>query len=357
MSGPLRIREATPADEPALRALTEVEMPGTIRMAFRQVPDFFAAERVRGETRLGVLTDDSDAVLGCGARVARRAWFAGAWRRTGYYCTLRATADGRNARAVVTAYRWAREVERADPLAVVTSTVMSGNVRARRLLTSRRFALPAYLDAGEIMSFAVTAKALRRLKTECAGIEVVSATAVGEAALRAFYAEGTDHQPLFPALPDPLPPGLSLADFIVLRREGKIVAAAALWNQRPFRQVRITGYAPWLRMVRPLANLGLSLLGYPELPLSGDDLRFRYLAFRKIRGEGDLLRLLMSVAGSRLESGECLAFALHERDRLLAALKGLRAIRTASRLYTLSYDANPYPVDFGGVPYVEAAML
>ena len=137
----------------------------------------------------------------------------------------------------------------------------------------------------------------------------------------------------------------------------RIVAAAALWNQRPFRQVRITGYAPWLRMVRPLANLGLSLLGYPELPPPGDDLRFRYLAFRKIRGEGDLLRLLLSVAGSRLESGECLAFALHERDRLLAALKGLRAIRTASRLYTLSYDENPHPVDFGEAPYVEAAML
>lgn len=357
MSGPLRIREATLADEPALRALTEVEMPGAIRMAFRQTPDFFAAEVVRGETRLGVLTDDSDAVLGCGARVVRRAWFDGAWRRTGYYCTLRATPSGRNARAVVTAYRWAREVERADPLAVITSTVMSGNVHARRLLTSRRLALPAYLDAGGIVSFAATAKALRRLQAERAGSEVVSATVVGEAALRAFYAEGTDHQPLFPALPDPLPPGLSPSDFIVIRRDGKIVAAAALWDQGPFRQVRITGYAPWLRMVRPLANLGLSPLGYPELPSPGEDLRFRYLAFRKICGEGDLPRLLLAAAGSRLESGECLAFALHERDRLLEDLKGLRAIRTASRLYTLSHDANPHPVDFGGVPYVEAAML
>lgn len=355
MSGPLRIREAKPTDEPALRELSEAEMPGTIRMSLAQSPDFFAAECLRGETRLGILTDDSDAVLGCGARVVRRAWFNGEWRRTGYYCTLRAFASGRNARAVFKAYEWAREVEHSDPLLVITSTIMSGNERARRLLTSRRFALPAYLDAGEIMTFTATPKALKYFGESVDDVEVLSGDDVGETDLREFYSR--NNQPLFPELPEPLPAGIGLKDFIVIRRNGKIVASAALWNQRAMRQVRITGYAPWLAAMRPLANAFLALMKFPKLPAPGSELRFRYLAFRKIDGDDGLLRLILREAGEMLESDECLSFSLHGRDRFLPRLNGLKAIRVSSRLYTLSYDENPQPVDFGGAPYIEAAML
>lgn len=358
MSGRLRIRDARPSDEPDLRALSEVELPGPIRMAFRQTPDFFAAERVRGETRLGVLTDDSDAVLGCGARVVRRTWFNGAWCRTGYYCTLRATPAGRNARAVVTAYSWARDLERADPLPVLTSTILSGNMRARRLLTSRRFSLPAYLDAGEVMTFTVTVRALRRVCSGGEPVEVLTGEEIGEPALRAFFADERGLQPLFPELPEPLPPALALGDFVVLRIREEVVAAAALWDQRPLRQVRITGYAPWLCVVRPLVNLVFGLRALPRLPKPGSDLPFRYLAFRRQRdADPRLFRALMSAVSRRLAAHELVSFSLHRDDPLFAEAMRLRAFRSASRLYTLSYDADPRPVDFGGAPYIEAGML
>lgn len=357
MTRALRIREARASDEAALRELTESGMEGAIRLAFPQRPDFFAAERIRGETRIGILTDDSDAVLGCGARVVRTAWFKGDWRRTGYYCTLRAHKAGQNVRAVKAAYTWAREVEQADPLPVLTSTILSGNERARRLLTSRRFGLPAYLDAGEITTFTTTRKALRRFGAP-ASFDILSGTDLGENALRAFLANPDHLQPLFPVLPDPLPPGLALDDFIVLRQGGRILAAAALWNQRSLRQVRVLGYSLGLRVLRPFANVLCSFGGLPRLPHAGDELNLRYLAFRRaVSNDPALLAGLLRAAADRLDTGEVLSFSVHAQDPLINQLKHLRAVRTASRLYTLSYAQDPQPVDFGDAPYIEAALL
>lgn len=358
MSGRLRIRDARPSDEPALRALAEHGMEGAVRLALLQSPDFFAAERIRGEVRLGILSDDSDEVLGCGARVVRRAWWNGAWRRTGYYCTLRAGPAGRNVRAVRAAYGWAREIEREDPLPVITTAILSGNTRALRLLTSRRFGLPAYLDAGEVVTLTATAWSLRRFADGVPGCEVVTGDEVGEKTLRAFYADGRGCPPLFPELPDPLPSGLRLSDFIVLRRAGRLLAAAAVWDQRGFRQVRVQGYAAWLGWFRPLLNLAGASLGLPSMPAPGGEVALRYLAFRRICGDDPaLLRCLLGAAARRLSVGEVLSFSVHFRDSLLASLGRLRAVRTSSRLFTISYAEDPEAAVFESPPYVEAAML
>lgn len=354
----LVIREAYPTDNDALRELTEVPMPGVFRVAYRQSPDFFAGETIRGdEARVGVLTNATNKVLGCGSRVVRRAWFHGAYRRTGYYCTLRAFPEGRNGRAILVAYRWARKVEQTDPLAVITSTIISANTRVIRLLTSRHAGLPAYLDAGVIVSFTAAAKALKRHVPNNV-YEILDGEAAGEIAVRAFYAAAADTPPLFPELPVNLPAGLTWRDFIVLRKNGRIVAAAAVWNQSATRQIRVVGYHPLLGAVRPLANLFLRCVRLPLLPSAGTDLPFRYLAFRKVSAaEPNAFRVLLAAAATRLAPNESLSFSLHECDPLQAEMTTVRAIRYASRLYTLSYEANPQPVDWGGVPYIEAAML
>ena len=358
-SGALRIREAVPADEPALRALTEVPMPGAFQVSYRQAPDFFLGERIRGdEARTGVLTDATNAVLGCGTRVVRRAWFDGAWRRTGYYCTLRAFKSGHNARAVLVAYRWARGVEAADPLAVITSTIVSANVHAIKLLTSRRAGLPAYLDAGGIVTFSAVARALRNPLPP--SLVLARATSADAMALRAFYNDPDEMQPLFPALADPLPPGLDWSDFVLVREKGTgaIVAAAALWDQSAHRQVHVVDYSTGLRLLRPLVNLASAVQGLPRLPAPGNDFAFRYLAFRKVRaGDAAAFRALLAGAGAALRPNESLSFSLHERDPFFPLVADLKAIRYASRLYTLSYAPDPRPVDFGGAPYIEAAML
>jgi len=111
-------------------------------------------------------------------------------------------------------------------------------------------------------------------------------------------------------------------------------------------------------MMRPLVNLGFALRGLPRLPAAGVDLPFRYLAFRKqCENDPQLFRFLLSSVARRLPRNELLSFSMHQDDPFYAEAMRLRAFRYSSRLYTLSYDDDPQPVDFGGVPYIEAAML
>lgn len=48
-----------------------------------------------------------------------------------------------------------------------------------------------------------------------------------------------------------------------------MVAAAAVWDQRPFRQTVIDGYEGLLRHVRPLINAAMTLRRMPPLPVPG----------------------------------------------------------------------------------------
>jgi hypothetical protein len=47
------------------------------------------------------------------------------------------------------------------------------------------------------------------------------------------------------------------------------IAAAAVWDQRAFRQTIIDGYEGWLRRVRPLLNVATALQRRPQLPRPG----------------------------------------------------------------------------------------
>jgi hypothetical protein len=74
------------------------------------------------------------------------------------------------------------------------------------------------MEAGEIVTFGVTSRAIRRRCKIVNGYVVADGDTVGEARLRAFYDEVSPRRTLFPALPDPLPAGLKWGDFAVLEK-------------------------------------------------------------------------------------------------------------------------------------------
>ena len=71
---------------------------------------------------------------------------------------------------------------------------------------------------------------------------------------------------------------LNTDDFCVVREDGRIIACAALWDQRAFKQTVIHGYAPWLRMTRPLINIAARLAGTPRLPGIGSTVAHTFVS-------------------------------------------------------------------------------
>ena len=66
--------------------------------------------------------------------------------------------------------------------------------------------------------------------------------------------------------------------FLVLRRDGAIVACAAIWDQRASKQVVVRDYSRRLQALRPLHNATARLTGKPLLPAPGTSLALASIA-------------------------------------------------------------------------------
>jgi hypothetical protein len=113
-----------------------------------------------------------------------------------------------------------------------------------------------------------------------------------------------------------VPLGLKESDFHFLHQDGEVVACAALWDQRGFKQTVIRGYAPGLALARPALNLAARFTGGPRLPAEGQTLAHAFVSL--------------------------LAVAPHKPEALIALLNGLRglAVQRQIELLTLGFDVN-----------------
>jgi hypothetical protein len=83
-----------------------------------------------------------------------------------------------------------------------------------------------------------------------------------------------------------------------------VVGCAALWDQRPFKQAVVRGYAPRLRRWRPFINVAAPLLGTPRLPAPGQRLEFVYLShFAVDDDDAGTAGALVATARARLPQG------------------------------------------------------
>jgi hypothetical protein len=112
------------------------------------------------------------------------------------------------------------------------------------------------------------------------------------------------------------PLGLRTQDFLFVGKGGKVAGAAALWDQRAFKQTVVRGYAPWLERARPVLNLLAHFAGEPRLPAVGKTIAHAFVS--------------------------PLAVAADDPESFVALVSGLRggAARRGIELLTLGFDAN-----------------
>jgi len=283
-----------------------------------------------------------------GSRVVRPVWYEGRPALLGYLGQLRRDPSiaGRidllgKGFAVVDSHR------RPDELPFDLTSIVSDNAAARALLVergSRGTALPGvprYLPAGRFRTLVMKVPA--RCPSPARAIE--SPHSDDLEALCACHARSVRRFDLAPrlelgALLDQRQhPGLSLHDFMVLRRErgGALRASVAVWDRRAEREVVVEGYAAGLRRWRPALNLLLAARGRPTLPAPGSPLRLAYLAFVAVDGD-DLAAfddlLLGALHRARVRGAELLVAGFAEGDpRLEVARRRCGAWELGSELY------------------------
>ena len=337
--------------------MRESVIPGAVRVAFTREPDYFAADGLAGAEDVTVVARRENQVIGSGRCSIYPLLRNGVRRRIGYLGSLRVAAGVRaSPRLIRDGYELLRhEVEsRADGF---FTSIAADNMRARRVLElGGRLGLPAYRPLGDL----VTLIAPVRRKTG------KSAAGASDHELIEFLARNAQRFQLSlawdPALFQDLSRhGVSARNFTVVRRNGSIVACAAIWDQRAFRQIVIDGYGGALEIARPIINATLVTRGRPRLPAPGAVLAQGAVLGASVsdpRDWGELWPDLRALAMARGLSW--LALARDARDPELAVLRRLTSGREyRTTLYEVTWagaDRWPEPWD-GRVFRPEVGLL
>ena len=338
----LTVRPAGAADHEALEALFRATAMGSqIRIALQREPDYFAGSVVQAaEPCVWASFEDSGRAVGLLSAGKRRVWVQGE-REMRYLCDLRIHSDWQRSTLLSRGYRLLRrEVFATGEWA--QTLVLEDNVRAIGLLTSRRAGLPEYRPAGVYRTWLLPAQDVPPqpsidVRRATAGDlpemqrlydEAVQRRSFGEMLSLSGFGEGRWH-------------GLSLEDFLVAEREGRLIGMLGLWDQSDFQRLFIAGYSQAISMLRPIWNGWAALSNNVPLPAPG-----AIVAMRKttaIACENDdpaILRALLAEA-LKERDGKLTLVGMSAADPLVPAMEDLHGRRDRGRHYLVGWEGEP----------------
>ncbi len=333
---------AKPSDDAEIRELLRtVPMQGALRIGFSREPSYFACPAPAGIEEHTLLARREGRLLSAGAWSLREAWWRGEPSRIGYLHGLRmASGTEGSIRVLREGYaELARRIAGTDAIGWFTS-VDADNMRARRVFESRASGLPRYRRMAEYLT-RVTPVPLQ------GGVKTTSCVESHEELTDFLHREAARHdlaltwdKARWCALEAS---GFRIDDIAVVRRGGRIVGAAGVWDQSWWKQVVVHGYPRWMRWMRPVIGAGAVCLGWPGLPCEGGRLPLATV-FPFAVAEGcqgvipELWRGLVAVARAR--KIEWLALGLDAAD----------PVWQGWRRMGISYRTVIYSVGGGGFP-------
>ena len=329
--------------ESELVRLASAPMPGWARLRYDYAAGYVAAEALKGACEIVVVEDGEGRVAGCGTRATRHLYLDGEPQRIGYLSGLRSFPSARRGWGLFRGFRALADLEKAHPNALTFTTILDDNPEARALLTSGRVGLPKYCPHGRVVTYALSPRC--GAAPERASLDE----------LKEFYARESPRKQLFPVFGETLPPGLSVDDFFVVRRGGRIAAAGAVWNHGDRRRIFVDGYMLRLSVLRPFLNLLFRVSRCPLLPSPGSEFQCSYLAYALAENDDTALFAELVDAARRICRGRNLVFSLHSRDPLTRVAGKFGGWRYRSDFLTVEFEGRPR--DLRGIPYIESGAL
>jgi hypothetical protein len=337
-------------------------MAGAVRISFTREPAYFAQEGLLESEDLTIIARRAERVVCMGHCSTRRLHVNGAVRRVGYLGELRLRSGEPGGIALLRqGYRFFREQVETNPAELYFTSIAADNTRARRVLENgKRLGLPAYEKLANLVTFLAPVGA-GDCREELRELQLTSCDELTDFLARQAKAKNL-------ALPWSADIwlqleryGLAWGDFAVVRRKGKIVGAAAIWDQREVRQTVIVGYASLLAMARPVVNAWNAVIGRPRLPAPGQRLEQAALFGLSLSEPSAWPELWSRLQWRAARRGlDWLIWSRDERDVLSDPTPRVRGTRLyRSRLYSVQWNDRFRPSEgFGERTFrPEAAFL
>jgi hypothetical protein len=340
------VRRATPDDNAALIELAAAcPMEGDLALRIDRAPDFFALNRLQGgRWAVGIVDGENERPIACVATAERRAWVHGRPATIIYAGDLKVHPGHRTTRAADALERFVSDVARdaAGEATPVLLTVLAGNAAMERRTAGPR-GLPKLHRFATLHSFAVPLL-WRRRPDAATHLHVGSATDAdieemadlwGKVAPARQFATAFDAEELRRWIANA--PGLSIDDYLIARdRRGRLIAFAAMWDQRDLKTLRVLRYSPGLSALRHIVSAIAPLVGATPPPPVGHPLHYASAVHVCVPVDRpDAMRALVLSAYQRLHRTDrvFLSITLDARDPLTEAMRGLLAAPTPIHAY------------------------
>jgi hypothetical protein len=318
-------------DEPELRRLLrENPMQGRVSVSLEREPDAFVAAAAEGRPHHTVVARDpsSGRLVGMGHRAVMDVCVNGVPARVGYLSQLRVDVAYRGRRRLLArGYELLAARRGRDEEAFDLTSILADNEPALRLLGAGVPGLPTYRPFERFVTVVIPTWRGPRWRSgppaETGRREHVEeiARCLDRNAMRFQFARRWSPADL---VSSERCPGLRPEDFRLAFGNGRLLGAAALWDQSSFKQVVVRGYSPALARWRRWINRGAWLVGAPRLPDPGATLPHAYLSHVAVDGDDIAVfgRLLCGVLDEARRRRHCyLVAGFSERHPFLAAVR------------------------------------
>jgi len=333
---------ATQADDADIRRLLrENPMPGQITLTLEREPDYFVDAGLPGTEKQTIIANEGGRVVCVGSCATRERFVNGQPHRVGYLGGLRLDVRVTGRFDILRrGYEFFRELQVDNPADFYFTSIAADNAPARKFLERGLPGMPVYEFIGEFVTALLPVKNFVPVRD---GLETDNLDF--NELLECLDKHGRDYQ--FAAcwsareLSALQSLNLKADNFRIVRDGGRILACAALWDQRTFKQTVICGYAPWPARTRPVVNFAADIIGTPRLPAVGSTLAQAFLShFAIAKGRMDALpRLVMNLSTLAAERGiEFLTLGFAANDPRLAIIRArFKRREYRSRIYIVRW--------------------
>jgi GNAT superfamily N-acetyltransferase len=363
----ITVRLGKPEDNPKIQDLiTKITMPGVAQMCFQRAPDFFVGAKVIGDEFILAVADDDerpDVLAGLTVISGRDLFISGQKRRVYYSGDTRVDPFYRR-RGIASnlfleqkKYRTTEDLLQGIVLKENTAPLDAAANAADGVLF--RYWISHTIET----SFIFTRKITPRIPK---GVQMRPATAADVPAMQAFFDREAPRRNGYPVYDfqkllagDPYYAGLKIEHFVLALRDGQLIGMIAGWDQKSYKQTRIVGFKPIVKVLRPFYNLYVGLTGGFKLPPVGGVLNYLTLANILIANDDPavlqgLIDYVMAHAGQKYDA---LATAFTHGDPLENVPRGYKRQKLFSNNFWLSYGEDPRPTIDNRPLYVELGRL
>lgn len=358
-------------DAPIRQLLAANPMPGPIALNYLREPDYFLGCGTMGpDSQLLIARHrPGGELVGIMGRSTCPLFVNGREQEVGYYSQLRIDRkyQGRWLQLAPQGHRLLRSLHADSPVQGYLAAIIEGNTKPVSLFVDRpRPGYPAVRPYCRLWTLAIIVRRSRAVPGD--EVQVCSATPAELPEVIEFFKFHGRAKQFFPCYTEedfcgsPRTRGFDVRDFLLARKNGRLVGVIGLWDQSCCKQVVIQRYSRHLNWLRRPLNLGLRLVGARPLPPPGEELRMAYASFICTENNNARVFSILLRHAHNLASGRGYAYlmvGLSEKDPLLAPARKMLHLSYKSILYTICWeDAPGWHSDLDNrIPYIEIAAL